>query len=178
MKNKISKSIVGLIIAIGIGLVSCTDDFTNLTPKGSTSYGNFWQTAQDAEEAANSMYYYMRDEDMFSRGFFWYINASDDMVTGRIRAESDNTKNFNLTGDEGGLKWMYVQSYKVIRRANDILLNVPDMDITQSLKDRVLGEAYFMRAFHYHWIAYHYGDDGENGGVPIVTVENMFDAAG
>ena len=73
---------------------------------------------------------------------------------------------------------MYVQSYKVIRRANDILLNVPDMDITQSLKDRVLGEAYFMRAFHYHWIAYHYGDDGENGGVPIVTVENMFDAAG
>ena len=82
MKNKISKSIVGLIIAIGIGLVSCTDDFTNLTPKGSTSYGNFWQTAQDAEEAANSMYYYMRDEDMFSRGFFWYINASDDMEQG------------------------------------------------------------------------------------------------
>ena len=59
MKNNISKSIVGLITMICIGLVSCSDDFTNLSPKGSTSYGNFWQTVQDAEEASNSMYYYI-----------------------------------------------------------------------------------------------------------------------
>ena len=141
MKNNISKSIVGLIIMICIGLVSCSDDFTDLSPKGSTSYGNFWQTVQDAEEASNSMYYYMRDEDMFSRGFMWYINASDDMVTGRINGVADRTKNFNLTGDERYLKWMYSQSYKIIRRANDIILNVPDMEIAQSIKDRVLGEA-------------------------------------
>ena len=178
MKNNISKSIVGLIIMICIGLVSCSDDFTDLSPKGSTSYGNFWQTVQDAVEASNSMYYYMRDEDMFSRGFMWYINASDDMVTGRINGVADRTKNFNLTGDERYLKWMYSQSYKIIRRANDIILNVPDMEIAQSIKDRVLGEAYFMRGFHYHWIAYHYGDNGQNGGVPIVTEANMFDPAG
>ena len=178
MKNKFVKTIAIIIGLAGISLASCSDEFTNLEPLGSTSSGNFWKTAQDAEEAANSMYYYMKDEDMFSRGFMWYINASDDMVTGRIKAYADNTKNFNLVGDEGGLKWMYSQSYKVIRRANDILLNVPDMDINEGIKNRVLGEAYFMRAFHYHWIAYHYGDNGVNGGVPIVTEENMFKEAG
>lgn len=178
MKHKIAKIIMVTMCVICFGVISCSDDFTNLEPLGSSSYGNFWKTEQDAIQAANSMYYYMRDEDMFSRGFYWYINVSDDMVTGRIKSDADNAKNFNLTGDEGSLKWMYAQSYQIIRRANDILLNVPDMEISESLKNRILGEAYFMRAFHYHWIAYHYGDNGENGGVPILTVENFGDEAG
>ncbi|WP_186758051.1 RagB/SusD family nutrient uptake outer membrane protein [Echinicola salinicaeni] len=176
MKNTIFK--ISTALALGLGsLSSCSDDFTNLEPLGSTSYQNFFQNEQDAIEAANSLYFYMKDEDMFSRGFFWYINASDDMVTGRINSTADNIKNFNLTGDEGYTYWMYPQSYKIIRRANDILLNVPNMDLTESLKNRLLGEAYFMRAFHYFWLAHTYGDD-VSGGVPIVTEENMLDDAG
>ncbi|GAB4107897.1 RagB/SusD family nutrient uptake outer membrane protein [Echinicola sediminis] len=176
MKNTLYK--ISTVLALGLGsLSSCSDDFTNLEPLGSTSYENFFQTEQDAIEAANGLYFYMKDEDMFSRGFFWYINASDDMVTGRINSTADNIKNFNLTGEEGYAYWMYPQSYKIIRRANDILLNVPHMDISESLKNRIVGEAYFMRAFHYFWIAHTYGDD-KSGGVPIVTEENMFEDAG
>ncbi|WP_026235788.1 RagB/SusD family nutrient uptake outer membrane protein [Echinicola pacifica] len=176
MKNILYKLSTAMVLSLGT-LSSCSDDFTNLDPLGSTSYENFFQTEQDAIEAANSLYFYMKDEDMFSRGFFWFINASDDMVTGRINSTADNIKNFNMTGDEGYTYWMYPQSYKIIRRANDILLNVPDMEISATLKNRILGEAYFMRAFHYFWIAHTYGDD-VSGGVPIVTEDNMFDDAG
>ncbi|NKI24974.1 RagB/SusD family nutrient uptake outer membrane protein [Arenibacter sp. 6A1] len=178
MKFRNIKLIAVVLSTSVLGMFSCSDDFTNLEPLGSTSYGNFWKTEQDATEAVNSMYYYMKDEDMFARGFFWYINASDDMVTGRIKSDADNAKNFNLTGDESSLKWMYSQSYKIIRRANDVLANVPNMEINENIKNRLLGEAYFMRAFHYYWIASTYGDNSENGGVPIVLVENMNDAAG
>ncbi|AUC85524.1 RagB/SusD family nutrient uptake outer membrane protein [Polaribacter sp. ALD11] len=178
MNTKILKTVLILLGLTCFTITSCSDDFTNLEPKGSSSYSNFWKTEQDAIEAANSMYYYMKDGDMFGRGFMWYINASDDMITGRIKSYADNTKNFNISGDESGLKWMYPQSYKIIRRANDILLNVATMDINKKLKDKILGEAYFMRAFHYHWLAYHYGDNSLNGGIPIITEENMFDDAG
>ncbi|MUP39443.1 RagB/SusD family nutrient uptake outer membrane protein [Labilibaculum euxinus] len=171
LKKYMSKA---LIFASFVGIVSCSDDFTSLTPLGSATESNYFQTQADAEAAVNSMYYYMGDEDMFSRGFMWYINASDDMITGRIKAEADNIKNFNLTGDEGYASWMYPQSYKIIRRANDVLANVPDMDFDESVKKRCLGEAYFMRAFHYFWVASTYGND-VSGGVPIVTVENMKD---
>lgn len=177
MKKIIIKVIAGILGIICLGVTSCSDDFTNLEPLGSTSYGNYWKTEQDAIEATNSMYYYMIDEDMFTRGFFWYINVSDDMVTGRIKSDVDNAKNFNITGDEGSLKYMYPQSYKVIRRANDVLMNVPDMEINENLKNRLLGEAYFMRAFHYFWVSSCYGDD-KSGGVPILTEENMDDSAG
>ncbi len=168
------KKYIQMVAAAMVLLSSCSDDFTELTPKGGATEANYWQTTADAEAGVNAMYYYMGDEDMFSRGFMWYINASDDMVTGRVKATADNIKNFNLTGDEGYSSWMYPQCYKVIRRANDVLANVPNLDIDTDLKNRYLGEAYFMRAFHYFWVASTYGND-VSGGVPIVTVENMKD---
>ncbi len=163
---------IGAMLIAGIN--GCSDDFTDLTPLGSATELNFWQTQADAEAGVNSMYYYMGDEDMFSRGFMWYINASDDMVTGRPNSTADNIKNFNMTGDEGYSSWMYPQCFKIIRRANDVLANVKDLDIEGSLKNRYLGEALFMRGFHYFWVASTYGND-VSGGVPIVTEENMKD---
>ncbi|UOB16713.1 RagB/SusD family nutrient uptake outer membrane protein [Abyssalbus ytuae] len=179
MKNKHIIKLSVLILSIsGLCILSCSDDFTNLQPKGSISYENFWQTEQDALEAVNSMYEHMDAEEMFSRGYFWYINASDDMITGRIKAEADNIKSFNTTGDGGYVSNMYSKSFQIIRRANDILINIPEMDLDQSIKNRYLGEAYFMRGFYYFWLAHTYGDNGPNGGIPIVTQENMNNEAG
>jgi hypothetical protein len=161
------------ILVLG-GIVSCSDDFTELVPKGGATESTYWQNESDALAGANALYYYMKDEDMFSRGFMWYINASDDMITGRVNGKADAAVNFNLSGDESYFNWMYPQSYKIIRRANDVIANVPAIDMDDDLKNRILGEAYFMRGFHYFWLAHTYGDNGNNGGVPIVTEENMY----
>lgn len=178
VKAKFIKNIALLSIGLSLSLGACSSDFTQLDPQGSTSYENFWKTQQDAIEASNSLYQLMNANELFGRGFFWFINASDDMVTGRLNATADNIKNFNMTGDESYVNNIYQDCYKVIRRANDIILNVPNMDIAQDLKDRILGEAYFMRGFHYFWLAHTYGDNGKNGGVPIVTELNMSEPAG
>ncbi len=167
---------MGLMLVMTFG--SCSSDFTELDPKGNASYENFWKSEQDAIEASNSLYQMMNHDEMFGRGFFWYINASDDMVTGRLNATADNIKNFNMNGDENYVSDIYLNSYKIIRRANDIIAHVPAMNINEELKRRILGEAYFMRAFHYFWLAHTYGDDGQNGGVPIITERNMEQAAG
>jgi hypothetical protein len=161
-----------LFTALLLGAATgCQDDFTDLTPQGTITYANFWKTDADAVAAANALYGYMNNDDMFGRGFFWLINASDDMVTGRVRATAANVRNFTATGDEGDTNKMYGYSYRVIRRANEVLKNVPAMSIDEKLKNRVLGEAYFMRAFSYFHIATRYGD--QRAGVPLVTVDNM-----
>ncbi len=166
------KKYINIVVAILVMLTSCSDDFTELDPLGGSTQANFWKTQTDAEHAVNAMYYYMGDEDMFSRGFMWYINASDDMVTGRTNSVADNIKNFNMDGGEKYTKWMYPQCFLIIKRANEVLKNVPDMGFESENKDRYLGEAYFMRAFHYFWLASCYGNE-VSGGIPIVTEENM-----
>lgn len=147
----------------------CSDSFLDLEQEGSVTSGSFWQSEQDAIAASNALYALATDDLMYGRGFFWYINASDDMVTGRVKADPDNMKNFRCNGNEGYTKNIWGLKYKVIKRANDIIRILPKMEIAgmdENLKKRILGEAYFMAGLNYFELAYRYGDN--NAGIPII----------
>ena len=169
------------ILSLAIGtLYSCSDEFTDLNNEYNSTYTNYYKSEEEINKAVNAIYDYMDDEDMFGRGYFWFIHASDDMVTGRPNGKGENIKNFNLDGGTSYLKWMYPQSYIVIRRCNDVIVHLvgnddikPNTSIRKEVADQAIGEAKFMRAFHYFWLAHSYGDNGKNGGVPIVTEKNM-----
>src|SRR5690606_13579959 len=83
-------------------------------------------------------------------------------------------RNFTATGNESRISNTYRNFYKIVQRANNIILNVPEMEISEGVKNRVLGEAYFMRAFAYLSLAQFYGD--QRAGVPIVTEANLKDS--
>ena len=144
----------------------CSDSFLDVDQKGSISSGSFWETENDAIAASNALYELASDDEMYGRGFFWYINASDDMVTGRVKSDPDNMKNFRCNGNEGYTSSIWAKKYKVIKRANDIIRILPEMSINETLKNRIMGEAFFMAGLSYFELAYHYGD--ENAGVPIL----------
>lgn len=165
------KTLMIIAIATAISLQSCSESFTDLTPQGSVTYGNFWKTESDAILASNGLYEHWNDDNMFGRGLFWFVNASDDMVTGRTDAGSAAVRNFTATGAESRINSMYKKFYQIIQRANSVLLNVPAMSISEDVKSNVLGQAYFMRAYAYFYLSQYYGD--HRAGLPIVTEENM-----
>ncbi|MHA4810315.1 RagB/SusD family nutrient uptake outer membrane protein [Flavitalea flava] len=163
------KKILNTITVLSIAAVSlngCSKKL-DITPEGSPVSGNFWQTTSDALKGANAMYDQFDGEEFYGRGFMWYINASDDMVTGRGNAKAENVKNFNLaTSGVSYLVDQWKMRYIVIKRTNDVINNVPAIKMDQALKDRILGEAHFLNALMYFQLAYSYGND--KAGVPIV----------
>ncbi|MBK1438849.1 RagB/SusD family nutrient uptake outer membrane protein [Parapedobacter sp. ISTM3] len=173
MKKIIINKVIGAALIV-LAAQACSESFTDLTPKGSVTSGNYWSTESDAVSAANGLYEHWRDDNMFGRGLFWFVNASDDMVTGRTDAGSAAARDFVATGNESRINSMYKKFYQIIQRANSILVNVPDMTINEEVKRRVLGEAYFMRAYAYFYLTQYYGD--HRAGLPIVTEANMNEA--
>src|SRR6266487_4900468 len=156
--NTILNRIILLCIAAGC-LHSCAKKL-DITPEGSPVGGNFWQTSADAIAGANSMYDQFDGEEFYGRGFMWYINASDDMVTGRSNAKAENVKNFNsATSGVSYLTDQWKMRYIVIKRANDIIRKVPAITMDGTLKNRLLGEAYFLRGLMYFQLSYSYGND-------------------
>lgn len=156
----------------GLSLLAACNKKLDITPEGAPTTGNFWQTETDAVAGANSMYGPFDDENFYGRGYWWFINASDDMVTGRVKAEGDNIKNFNsnfIGGSytEGQWKLRYI----VIKRANDVITHVPSIAMTEKVKNRLLGEAYFFSGLMYFELAYTYGD--ARAGVPIVKRDSL-----
>lgn len=167
------KNYLKIFIAFAFVFSACSDDFTDLTPLGSITSGNFWQTEEDALTAANGLYEHWDNNNLFGRGFMYLIAASDDLQQGRTDAAAAAIRNFQATGQESRMAPIYPLMFTVIQRANNILRFVPEMNIRESVKNQVLGEAYFARGHAYFWLAPRYGD--HRAGIPIVTVENMED---
>lgn len=163
-----------MFLALSLAMSACNNEFTNLTPLGSITTGNYWQTEEDAITAANGLYEHWDNDHLFGRGIMYLIAACDDFQQGRTDAAAAAIRNFQATGQEGRIANIYPMLYTVIQRANNILKYVPDMEIAEDIKNRVLGEAYFARGHAYFWLAPRFGD--HRAGIPIVTLENMEDA--
>ena len=158
-----------LAIAATALFASCTKQL-DISPEGAPSSQNFWKTEQDAIKAEAIMYEKYNEEDYYGRGMFWFINASDDMVTGRNKPEADNIKNFNRSYIGGGYtETQWSMRYAIIKRANDIIINVPRISMDENRKKQIIGDAYFNAGLVYFQLAANYGND--KAGVPIVTPE-------
>jgi hypothetical protein len=166
------KIIIPFLVLAGM-LSACSDTFTELTPLGSPTSGNFWSSEEDAVTAVNGLYEHWDSDHLFGRGLMYLIAASDDIMQGRTDAAAAAIRNFQATGQESRMAQIYPRMYTVIQRANNIIRYVPTMNIPESIKNRALGEAYFMRAHTYFWLAPRFAD--HRAGIPIVTEENMED---
>ena len=76
------KKISNIILAISASMLlgACSKNL-DIKPQGAVSENNFWQTGDDALLGVNAMYEPFDGEEFYGRGYMWFINASDDMVT-------------------------------------------------------------------------------------------------
>jgi tetratricopeptide (TPR) repeat protein len=134
-------------------------------------------TDEQAMQAVYSLFYWQYREGTMGRGFMWYENCSDNLITGRTQAEAQNIKNFVDNGSATrDVRDNWPQMYQTINYANQLIRSAPTASkLSEKVRNSVLGHAYFMRAFAYLWLAPWYGDNGPNGGIPIVTENTAID---
>lgn len=149
-------------------LSACTKDFLNKEPHEFTD-AVFWKTAAQAESALGGVYTPLQDEEAlggeewcgmeaFSDIGYMNDNYSDFIAMTEFRAVQNTENDLSLNS--------YKSYYKVIKRANDVLFNVPDINMDAAQKQRILGEANFLMAFAYFTEVIRYG------GVPIYDPAN------
>ena len=139
------KSIYRLLFMLPIIVfTACHDDFLDTKPKGEPTLASFWKTKTDVERATNSLYLMNDFKGIYGRGMFLYsLIASDDFVVGKPKGQIEEIKDFITEGSGSYTRDIWPIHYQVIKRANDILNFVPDMDISDDAKNFALGNAYF-----------------------------------
>ncbi|WP_276380115.1 RagB/SusD family nutrient uptake outer membrane protein [Flavobacterium sp. H4147] len=132
----------------------------NEEPYGFYSEENFYKTASDAESAVDYAYDALTFLE-YSRAIF-YVG---DLPTEECGPKGDETAdNQNLdkwqvsTFNTNRMLGNYFKyAYIAINRANAVIKNVPDGKFDQELKDKFLGEAYFLRAWNYFNLVKNFG---------------------
>ncbi|WP_290707192.1 RagB/SusD family nutrient uptake outer membrane protein, partial [Flavihumibacter sp. CACIAM 22H1] len=161
MKNR--KIISGLAMAILVLAGACKKDFLNTEPQNEFSSESTWTDGPLAQAFIYNVYSYLgyggyeeqalaayTDEAMFTHAGRNINTFTEAAETPSNPAWSSITYNWN-------------NMYEAIRDANIAINRLPTATFDdQPLKDRLLGEAYFLRGYYYHQLMRFYG------GVPLV----------
>ena len=144
---------------------SCSKNWVDTKPNGNPSTANLWDGETNVEKGIAGLYVSMAYENTWGRNLFWMQNASDDLIVGRPKADGENIKNFVCTGHEGYMSGAWNDLYGTLTKANEAIAGLQSAkNISADLRNRSLGEAYFMRGFVHFWIAYLWGHKDQ--GVP------------
>lgn len=155
----------GLIGAIS--LVSC-ENFLSVDPEGIYTEENFFKNEQSVADAVTGLYGMLIVEDFVAFGDYVWDICSDDMFRAGDHAEKEAIETFTFDAGNAQLKAGWSWKYEMISRANNILIHLPGMSLlSETLKKRSLGEAYFFRAFAYWWLYLPYGE------VPVIREDDV-----
>ncbi|MFD1144258.1 RagB/SusD family nutrient uptake outer membrane protein [Larkinella insperata] len=150
MKRIVYFSITALLY-LGSG---CTDVLDQVPPSALTQ-GSFFQSAADAEAAILAGYDALQGDD--TRRVVWGDARADNLIVpvetiGVTDPGVLDFQNDNISNSSGFATW--ASFYSGINRVNNVLAQVPAIKspTIASVRDRILGEAYFLRAFNYFFL--------------------------
>ena len=165
MKNskRILKTVSGLsFIALIMISQGCKKSFLDVNPAGNVAATQFWKTQADATSAVNAMYANLHEwTNIAFAPIAVESMGSDDVNKGSTAADAafmNDFHNFTANSGEGQISDFWGGEYKTINFANQILDNVPAIDMDASLKSRYLAEAKFIRAWAYFRLVRAFGD--------------------
>ena len=146
-----------LISALALGglllTTSCQKNLLDQVNPNSPSTSTFFKTPNDAVLATNACYDPFHFEGSYGRWIhFDYDLRSDEGVSNSPWTDLANSTRFIITDyNFPTVSSPWTEAYRGVYRCNQVLNNVPGIDFgtDTALKNRLLGEAHFVRALYY-----------------------------
>ncbi|BDD07278.1 RagB/SusD family nutrient uptake outer membrane protein [Aureibacter tunicatorum] len=143
-----------LVAWMSFSITSCDNYLDEMSPDLPTS-DQIWVSYESAEKYLISAYAYT-----YTAGWMFheYFYLPENFRADDLKAENGTTAwsylarivNFTNRADESVSRTLWTEWYKGIKLCNDIIENVPEMDmITEDQQNELVAEARFLRAFYH-----------------------------
>lgn len=154
MKRNYIKYIASLVLGVQL-LSSCTKDFIEAEPKGSSLESNYYKNEAEAFNGLVAAY----------DPVGWEFGSTYGNKVGALNAASDDCyaggggpsdmatwqvwENYTLDAANGPQLEYWRRNFAGVSRANVILAKLPGVEMDETLKARFTAEAKFLRAYYY-----------------------------
>lgn len=143
------------------------NDIVDKTPLGEQTSENFFQNEEHAIQATNASYEKLRDWEVHVFSYLGLTDIiSDDATKGSTPTDAAQLLELeDLTFDAGSgdVNTWWAGNYEGINRANTAIANIPGIDMNTVLRDRLVAENRFLRAYYYFNLVRGYG------AIPLIT---------
>ncbi|MBZ9629532.1 RagB/SusD family nutrient uptake outer membrane protein [Salegentibacter sp. LM13S] len=138
-----------VIFFLGILISGCEEELELNNPNSMTAV-EYWADEEHAIAGINAAYnsllidgYYMRMTPALNDG------RGDDFRGDTPWPDLMQISNFTILPTSGPIQWMWSAYYQQVFRVNQILERVPAIEMDEAVKERVIGQAYFLRGLAY-----------------------------
>ena len=138
----------------------CQKDLLNKVNPNQPAVGTFWQTAADAQAGLTAAYSALQLPGTYAR----WLHFANDIRSDEGYSLSPWTDLANFTRfvqfdyNLEPTRVIYEDHYRGVFRCNQILANVPAIQMDATVQKTVMAEAYFLRAVYYFNLVEHFGN--------------------
>ena len=163
MKNKHIKWMIGTALTAVLLTGSSCKKILDLQPHTTTFTEAYFRTGQDANTGIAGAYALLRNIMLTNNS--WHVYG--DIPSGALNIQADafhqQIQYGNFIGiNVGSDNWNWSGYYQLLQQINLVIKKVPDIPIESFIdrdeKARIIGEAYFLRAFTYFYMSRIWGD--------------------
>ncbi|MBU1820632.1 MAG: RagB/SusD family nutrient uptake outer membrane protein, partial [Bacteroidetes bacterium] len=137
---------------------ACQDQLEQVNPNQQTS-ATFWQNQDDALKGITAAYLSLAIDGGYMRSTNLLLDTrGDDARSNSPWDQMYNSGRFALNaGNDAIYGWAFGAYYEGVSKANQVLDNVPGIEMDESLKTRIMGQAYFLRGLYFYHLVNLFG---------------------
>jgi len=161
------KSLIGTLLFSILFISACDEDeLLNKDNPNAVTVNTFYQTEADAILGVTSVYASWQARGLMNRMYFFAndMPSDENIGTNNLQSALRQMLDYTFESNNGVLFEMWRDYYQGVARANRFLAGVEDIEMDATLKNRLIGEARFLRATFYFDLANKWGD------VPLITI--------
>jgi hypothetical protein len=161
-----SKIIIYTVIVLALFNNACKKAL-DLKQQGVYTSDNYFRNEVDAVNAVSGIYSLLEEEDYIGHAEATFDVPSDDYWRSGDHGEDEAIENLTYDASNAAIRYPWKWRYEEINRSTNCIINIPKITaISTDVKNRSMGEAYFLRAFGYWRLMIIHGD------VPIITEDD------
>lgn len=153
-------------IMVTATIISCKKGSLNTSDPNNVTTNQYYKTSDQLTKGVNAIYVAIHNLGLVSREWFFIHDLRSDEVAsggGQLEAPRGQMLNGNCDPTNPVMNSVWNGWYTTIFRANVVIANGPNVTDNTSLRDRLVGEAKFLRAWAYFDLV------SQWGGVPLYT---------
>lgn len=145
---------------------ACEKDLLDQANPNAPTTDQFWKTETDAVKGVFACYSGLQQFACYYRSWHFMAHRSDESYSQSPFVELANFTRFIQPDVDFFISsFAWNDYYRTIYRTNQVVTHVPEIQMDETLKKRLVAEARFVRALSYFDLAYFFGN------VPLITVE-------
>jgi hypothetical protein len=146
-----------ILLVLGISTASCKN-YLDEKPTDFTTPETYFNSEKDLEQALTGIYSAMNNRATFSRNLIYEFSHDSDEGFYKRTSVTASPVLYNHDASNSLISATWASLYTGINSANLLLANIDHPVMGEAARNRIRGEALFLRAFYYFQLVHLWGD--------------------